>query len=514
MESLARQSDNKAARRCLKWESAAYAIPSIASSPYFRAMYDIIGDPKKLDDESDSVDSLPCLALEWMDCTLAQVPSQHHLQNYILINAITHAVLSGLVTLGEEKLYIKPDNILLSDVNTDHPTVKIGDLGLTWAISQEAREAVLAKTKAAFEGGRLFKMVDMKRLAVLRVTYAACLVASKANLLHGDISTGNILLQEDEEAGFLIDLDLSVHMDRQKASGAPEKTGTWVFMAIGVLGGERHNIMHDLESVFWMLFRVCIHYSQPGVELHDVVPFKEWNLKRAVKLAGSKKNVIDDDRDFDETLEVSIHYTVLPGHDPTPGLAVETATPAAPAAKPTKASTKGKAAMDDGGRGEPAAPPPKRIGIAKAAEPTKAHGCARKTATPAAKVTKGTKALTKRKPEKTKITGLPFSQPSSSPSAPGTPRRFPSSAVGLVAAPPSSLPEPPALASAVGGSVSGAARPPAVRFERSGVTLFEERALRAEARDNANRFAMAFEKLREQAPRLRAMEKAAEELAD
>ncbi|KAI9809440.1 MAG: hypothetical protein M1826_003904 [Phylliscum demangeonii] len=50
--------------------------------------------------------------------------------------------------------------------------------------------------------------------------------------------------------------------------------------------------------------------------------------------------------------------------------------------------------------------------------------------------------------------------------------------------------------------------------QRSGLTLFEERALRAEARDKANDAAVAREKLRELHPRLPAMEKAAEALAD
>ncbi|MCJ1382443.1 hypothetical protein MMC17_005556 [Xylographa soralifera] len=94
-------------------------------------MYDIIGDPKNLDD--DAVDEPPCLVLEWIDCTLTQVPSGRHLQNRILIKAIIDAVLSSFVALDKEKLVntdIKPDNILLSDVDTDHPIVKIGDLGL------------------------------------------------------------------------------------------------------------------------------------------------------------------------------------------------------------------------------------------------------------------------------------------------------------------------------------------------------------------------------------------------
>ncbi|KAI9834675.1 MAG: hypothetical protein M1826_000077 [Phylliscum demangeonii] len=90
-----------------------------------------------------------------------------------------------------------------------------------------------------------------------------------------------------------------------------------------------------------------------------------------------------------------------------PGLAVETATPAAPAAKPTKTSTKRKVATDDR---ESAAPPTKRMkggskraGVAKAAEPTKAPGRARKKATPAA-AAKGTKAPTKGL-AKTKVKG-------------------------------------------------------------------------------------------------------------
>jgi hypothetical protein len=40
-----------------------------------------------------------------MDCTLAQVPSERHLQNYILIKAIMDAVLFSLFTLDKENLF-------------------------------------------------------------------------------------------------------------------------------------------------------------------------------------------------------------------------------------------------------------------------------------------------------------------------------------------------------------------------------------------------------------------------
>ena len=47
-----------------------------------------------------------------------------------------------------------------------------------------------------------------------------------ANVLHCDISIGNIMLERGEDDGFLIDLDLAIRLDRQKAPGAPSKTGT------------------------------------------------------------------------------------------------------------------------------------------------------------------------------------------------------------------------------------------------------------------------------------------------
>lgn len=41
----------------------------------------------------------------------------------------------------------------------------------------------------------------------------------------------------------------------------PKLAGTKVFMAIGALLGEDHSFMHDLESFFWVLFWICIHYE-------------------------------------------------------------------------------------------------------------------------------------------------------------------------------------------------------------------------------------------------------------
>ena len=108
-----------------------------------------------------------------------------------------------------------------------------------------------------------------------------------AGILHRDISTGNILLTEDEESGFLIDLDLAIRLSDHASSGAPSKTGTKVFMAIGALHGEHHSFMHDLESFFWVLLWVGIHWNGPGKERAKLVN-ESWNYLRPNDLADLK----------------------------------------------------------------------------------------------------------------------------------------------------------------------------------------------------------------------------------
>ncbi|KAF1360117.1 hypothetical protein EJ07DRAFT_116658 [Lizonia empirigonia] len=74
-------------------------------------------------------------------------------------------------------------------------------------------------------------------------------------------------------------------------------------MAIGVLlDDEQHSFMHDLESFFWVLFWICIHYDGPGKDIGST-EFECWNYESDKKLAGSKKSVVDDERDFLKTAE-------------------------------------------------------------------------------------------------------------------------------------------------------------------------------------------------------------------
>jgi Fungal protein kinase len=71
-------------------------------------------------------------------------------------------------------------------------------------------------------------------------------------------------------------------------------------MSIGVLLGEKHSFMLDLESFFWVLFWICIHYDGPNRE--RIVPrFEKWNYVDMEELARIKKGEIDDESDFLES---------------------------------------------------------------------------------------------------------------------------------------------------------------------------------------------------------------------
>lgn len=73
------------------------------------------------------------IALEWLDATLAEVPYRPEMRTYALINASLDAALSSCVVLASGKHVntdYKPANILLSGIETDRATAKIGDLGL------------------------------------------------------------------------------------------------------------------------------------------------------------------------------------------------------------------------------------------------------------------------------------------------------------------------------------------------------------------------------------------------
>ena len=99
--------------------------------------------------------------------------------------------------------------------------------------------------------------------------------------VHRDISINNILLLEDPRfvsAGMLIDFDMAVKYNSQ-TSGAPERTGTFHFMAYEILEGTTiHTPLHDLESFLYVLLFVGTYYEKGGklriISHHDEVLFR------------------------------------------------------------------------------------------------------------------------------------------------------------------------------------------------------------------------------------------------
>jgi hypothetical protein len=110
------------------------------------------------------------------------------------------------------------------------------------------------------------------------------------------------MMNEDKSnpswSSFLIDLDLAIKAKRENASGALNKTGTRPFMAIGRHYGEKPTFMHDLESFFWLLFWICIHYTGPNGEGRVIPRFEKWNYADMEELAEIKKGMMAHEGDF------------------------------------------------------------------------------------------------------------------------------------------------------------------------------------------------------------------------
>lgn len=137
----------------------------------------------------------------------------------------------------------------------------------------------------------------------------------EAGLLHRDISINNLMINEDEEdasrRAFLIDLDLAIKEARTGASGAKRKTGTRAFMAVGALYGDQHSFMHDLESFFWVLYWICVHYNGPGLS-RGTTRYEHWNYTNDRTLAWEKSGLITDEGRFLEDVERDFTEYYLP----------------------------------------------------------------------------------------------------------------------------------------------------------------------------------------------------------
>jgi hypothetical protein len=63
----------------------------------------------------------------------------------------------------------------------------------------------------------------------------------------------------------------------------------------------------DLESMFWPLFWICIHYTGPNGEGRVVPNFERWNYADTEELAKIKSGTVNEERHFIKT--VTEHFT-------------------------------------------------------------------------------------------------------------------------------------------------------------------------------------------------------------
>ncbi|KAI0073812.1 hypothetical protein K474DRAFT_1710404 [Panus rudis PR-1116 ss-1] len=103
----------------------------------------------------------------------------------------------------------------------------------------------------------------------------------KARILHRDVSSNNILISSSdapagEGRGLLNDWDVA-HKIEPGSTVRPSRAGTWRFMSMELLYNKEkdHEIVDDLESMFWVLLYNALHHCKhtgiPPRDLFDEV---------------------------------------------------------------------------------------------------------------------------------------------------------------------------------------------------------------------------------------------------
>ena len=122
-----------------------------------------------------------------------------------------------------------------------------------------------------------------------------------ANLLHQDISSGNMIILDDQKEGMpkgtLIDLDSATEVAGNTET-EPGITGTRPFMAIGVLNSECHTYRHDLESFLYVFLWTIIsnHTDNPP----EASKLRQWSNGDWNELAARKS--FDVEKGFQDVL--------------------------------------------------------------------------------------------------------------------------------------------------------------------------------------------------------------------
>jgi hypothetical protein len=123
-----------------------------------------------------------------------------------------------------------------------------------------------------------------------------------AGYLHRDVSINNIMIDKQsndpDRKSFLIDLDVAIAYPILKEEERFTRTGTKIFMSISLLRKQNpHDFVDDLESFFWVMIWVCIHYPKENrqessapitawqdISLHHLADIKQLHLNEPARL--------------------------------------------------------------------------------------------------------------------------------------------------------------------------------------------------------------------------------------
>ncbi|KIK58613.1 hypothetical protein GYMLUDRAFT_45217 [Collybiopsis luxurians FD-317 M1] len=103
----------------------------------------------------------------------------------------------------------------------------------------------------------------------------------KPEILHRDISIGNIMFKRDTKGnvlGVLNDFDLASCPGQSDQPSSKHRTGTKPFMAYDLLKSSwlrGHMYRHDLESLFYVLLIICCHYENFKTSISKP-PYLKW----------------------------------------------------------------------------------------------------------------------------------------------------------------------------------------------------------------------------------------------
>ncbi|RFU72772.1 serine threonine- kinase sgk2 [Trichoderma arundinaceum] len=269
------------------------------------------------------VDDINSSVRKGLDLTAAVVSSaadseQSSPANSAMVSNSGHAISGQRETPADRNRTSRSSNVpsrkrLLPQVESRvHPRKRRSPMSTTTSRKDESGNRIHRRVVIQSYGKRIYKASSK---AALLAGLEGCInghesLYRRAGLLHRDISINNLMVNEEEEdpsrRAFLIDLDLAIEERRTAASGAKGKTGTRAFMAIGVLYGEQHSYIHDLESFFWVLYWICVHYDGPGLSI-GTTDYERWNYMNDDQLATYKTGFISDERRFLQRAET--HFT-------------------------------------------------------------------------------------------------------------------------------------------------------------------------------------------------------------